>query len=148
MMSQLDIRPVGAEDKPVWEKLWTDYLIFYKSELPQSVYDATFARLLTDELYDPHGLIAWQGDTTIGLTHFMRQRHCWRPEDVIYLQDLYVNPDARGTGAGRALIQAVYDAGDAMGCPTVYWMTENDNHTAMKLYDRMAKQTKFIKYQR
>ena len=44
-----------------------------------------------------------------------------------------------GTGAGRALIQAVYDAGDAMGCPTVYWMTENDNHTAMKLYDRMAK---------
>jgi len=148
MTGQLDIRPVRIEDKPVWEPLWTGYLTFYESELPQSVYDATFARFFTDETYDPRCFIAWDGDRAIGLVHYMRHRHCWRPEDVIYLQDLFVSPDLRGTGAGRALIEAVYAAADELGCPTVYWNTANDNHTAMKLYDRMAKQTKFIKYQR
>jgi GNAT superfamily N-acetyltransferase len=54
----------------------------------------------------------------------------------------------RGTGAGRALIEAVYAAGDAAGCPTVYWMTQDFNAAGRRLYDRVAKLTPFIKYQR
>jgi GNAT superfamily N-acetyltransferase len=69
-------------------------------------------------------------------------------EDVCYLQDLYVDPQARGTGAGRALIEAVYAAADANGTPSVYWLTQDHNTTARQLYDRIAKVTPFIKYQR
>ena len=68
--------------------------------------------------------------------------------DGCYLQDLFAAPEARGTGAGRALIEAVYKASDDAGCPVVYWNTADDNATARVLYDRIARKTEFIKYQR
>jgi GNAT superfamily N-acetyltransferase len=74
--------------------------------------------------------------------------HCWRVENVCYLQDLYADPEVRGTGVGRQLIEAVYAAADAEGCPTVYWMTQTFNETARKLYDRIGEATPFMKYQR
>ena len=49
---------------------------------------------------------------------------------------------------GRALIDAVYEKADEEGCPAVYWMTQEFNETARKLYDRIGVLTPFIKYNR
>ena len=70
--------------------------------------------------------------------HYIFHRHGWQIEDVCYLQDLYVAPEARGRGAGRPLIEAVYAAADAAGGPNVYWLTEETNATARRLYDRVG----------
>lgn len=51
-------------------------------------------------------------------------------------------------GVGRALIEAVYEAADERGAPSVYWLTQDFNETARVLYDRVANLTPFIKYQR
>lgn len=142
------IRPLRAVDEDDWRRLWTGYLEFYETSVPEEVYRTTFARLLSGDPHEFHGLVAEQGGRLIGLTHFLFHRHCWRVENVVYLQDLYVDPGARGTGAGRALIEAVYAAADAAGCPTVYWLTQDFNATARRLYDRVATLTPFIKYQR
>ena len=142
------IRPLAAADEVEWRRLWTGYLEFYETSVTEEVCRTTFARLLGDDAQDYHGLIAEQDGKPIGLTHYLFHRHCWRVENVVYLQDLYVDPEARGTGAGRALIEAVYAAGDAAGCPSVYWMTQDFNATARQLYDRVANLTPFIKYQR
>jgi len=75
-------------------------------------------------------------------------RHAWKIEDVCYLQDLYVDPNHRGTHAGRALIEAVYDASDRAGAPSVYWLTQEFNETGRRLYDRVGTLTPFIKYAR
>ena len=40
------VRPLRAEDRPAWAALWRAYLDFYQSEVPDDVYDTTFARLL------------------------------------------------------------------------------------------------------
>ena len=61
---------------------------------------------------------------------------------------LFVTADERGTGTGRALIEAVYAAADAAGRPDVYWLTQADNHQARALYDRIGRSTPFIKYRR
>jgi|TARA_B110000967_G_C18897055_1_gene571507 ribosomal protein S18 acetylase RimI-like enzyme len=53
-----------------------------------------------------------------------------------------------GMGVGRALIEGVYAAADANGTPSVYWLTQEENTEARKLYDRIAKVTNFIKYGR
>ena len=84
----------------------------------------------------------------MGLAHIIFHRHGWQVEDVCYLQDLYVAPEARGTGAGRALIEAVYAAADAAGAPNVYWLTQEFNTTARQLYDRVGRLTPFVKYVR
>ncbi len=143
------IRPLAAGDRADWRRLWTAYLAFYGTTVPDAVYDSTFARLLGDQPYDPDGLIAIDlAGRAIGLVHYLQHRHCWRQENVTYLQDLFVDAAARGTGAGRALIEAVYAEADRRGCPMVYWMTQDFNDTARRLYDRVATKTPFIKYQR
>ncbi|MEM7177065.1 MAG: GNAT family N-acetyltransferase [Pseudomonadota bacterium] len=147
-MTDLTIRPVAASDEAEWRTLWTGYLTFYETSVPEEVYQTTFSRLLGDDPQDFHGLVAERDGALIGLTHYLFHRHCWRVGNVIYLQDLYVSEAARGTGAGRALIEAVYAAGDAAGCPAVYWLTQDFNQTARQLYDRIGQLTPFIKYQR
>ena len=142
------VRDLRAEDEPQWRKLWTGYLEFYETSVPEEVYQTYFQRLLGDDPQDYHGLVAERDGELIGLTHYLFHRHGWRIENVIYLQDLYVSEAGRGTGAGRALIEAVYARADAAGCPSVYWLTQDFNKTARQLYDRIATETPFIKYQR
>ncbi len=144
----LQIRSIDQDEHQEWRTLWTAYLEFYQTQVAEEVYETTFRRLQGGQPYDPRGLIAWLDAKPVGLVHYMFQRHCWKVENVCYLQDLIVLPEARGTGLGRALIEAVYERADAAGCPTVYWTTAEDNAQARKLYDRVAARTPFIKYQR
>ena len=144
----LSVRRLRAEDEPRWRELWTGYLEFYETTVPEEVYRSAFDRMLSGDENEFHGLVAEKDGELIGLTHYLFHRHGWKIEKIVYLQDLYVAPEARGTGAGRALIEAVYAAADEAGCPTVYWLTQDFNETARKLYDRVATLTPFIKYNR
>lgn len=143
------LRPLRAEDRPQWADLWRAYLAFYETELPDAIYDSSFARLIGDDPQDFSGIVAEAPDgQLIGLVHFLFHRHGWKIENTCYLQDLYARPEARGIGLGRALIEAVYAAADKAGAPSVYWLTQDFNHTARLLYDRVGTLTPFIKYSR
>ncbi|NKB28122.1 MAG: GNAT family N-acetyltransferase [Rhodobacteraceae bacterium] len=144
----IHIRPLTAADEADWRRLWTGYLEYYESSVTEEVYQTTFAHLLGDDPQDFHGLIAEVDGVPVGLTHYLFHRHAWKVENVCYLQDLYTDPSVRGTGAGRALIEAVYAAADAAGCPSVYWLTQDFNATARRLYDRVGCLTPFIRYNR
>ncbi|WP_417211301.1 GNAT family N-acetyltransferase [Antarctobacter sp.] len=144
----LTVRPLRAADEPAWRELWTAYLAFYESSVDEPVYVSTFARLLGDDPRDYNALVAESDGQLVGLTHYLFHRHAWKIEEVCYLQDLYATPETRGTGVGRALIEAVYAAADAYGAPAVYWNTQEFNATARRLYDRIGTLTPFVKYQR
>ncbi len=132
----------------VWRDLWGAYLAFYETELPDLVYRTSFARLVDRTVGDYHGLIAEDDRAPVGIAHYIFHRHGWKVEEVCYLQDLYVSDEGRGKGAGRALIEAVYAAADAAGRPDVYWLTQEFNTTARRLYDRIGTCTPFVKYRR
>ncbi len=142
------IRPLRPEDEAEWRRLWTGYLAFYQTTVPETVYASTFARLLGDDPQDFSALVAEGDGKLLGLTHYLFHRHAWKVENVCYLQDLYVDPQTRGTGLGRKLIEAVYARADAAGSSAVYWLTQEFNHEARQLYDRIAKVTPFIRYVR
>lgn len=147
-MSDITIRPLEPADQPEWRRMWTAYLEFYKTSVPEDVYATTWARLFDDGEYEPSGLIALIDGKPVGLVHYMFHRTCWATGNNCYLQDLYADPEIRGKGVGRALIEAVYEKADEAGAANVYWMTQDFNETARKLYDRIARLTPFIKYQR
>ncbi len=144
----LEIRPIAAGDEGQWRRLWRAYLEFYETERPEEVCQSTFARLIGDDPRDFNGFLALSQGRAVGLVHYLFHRSCWEIADVCYLQDLYAAPEARGRGVGRALIEAVCAAADAAGAPSVYWLTQDFNTTARRLYDRIATRTPFIKYAR
>lgn len=144
----ITIRTLYPEDRAAWAALWRAYLDFYDTNIGETVYETTFARLLDPAVKDRGCFIAEAAGKPVGLVHYIQHAHNWRVEDVIYLQDLYADPAMRGRGVGRALIEAVYAEADRRGCPSVYWMTQDFNAQARKLYDRIATLTPFIKYQR
>lgn len=142
-------RPILPTDEPAWRVLWGAYLDFYETVLPEEVQAASFSRLTDPGVLDYHGLIAEDAEgRPMGVAHYIFHRHGWRLEEVTYLQELYVAPEARGTGMGRALIEAVFAAADAAGRPHVYWLTQSFNSTARQLYDRIGEATPFVKYVR
>lgn len=148
MSEPIQIRPLTRADRAVWQALWRAYLQFYKTELPDEVYDATFDRYSDPENASMRGWIAWRGDEALGLVHAIAHAHGWRLNDVTYLQDLFTVPEARGQGVARALIETVYADADAEGREAVYWLTQTDNATARALYDRIATPSDFMVYKR
>jgi GNAT superfamily N-acetyltransferase len=143
-----NVRPLRPTDEADWRQLWSDYLAFYETAVSEEVYASTFARLLGPDPQDFNCMIAEVDGQPVGLAHYLFHRHGWKIENVCYLQDLFVASTARGTGTGRALIEAVYAAADAAGAPAVYWLTQDFNHSARLLYDRVARVTPFIRYNR
>jgi GNAT superfamily N-acetyltransferase len=83
----------------------------------------------------------------IGMVNWITHPGTWSRGQYVYLEDLYVSANSRGTGAGRALIEHVQAWAEAAGATKVYWLTADSNKTAQQLYDRVATKTGFIHYQ-
>lgn len=140
------VRPLAETDQADWRRLWTAYLEFYESTVPEEVYATTWRRLFDPGEFEPKGFIAVADGRAVGLVHYLYHRSCWSVVNNCYLQDLFVDPATRGTGAGRALIEAVHAEAAKIGVANVYWMTRETNETARRLYDRVARRTGFIEY--
>lgn len=142
------VRAIAPPDRAAWGRLWEGYLAFYETTRPASQFDLHFARLTGTEHPEWHGLVAEGSDGLVGLAHVLLHPHGWQARDTAYLQDLYVDPDARGAGAGRVLMEAVYDLADRVGAEGVYWTTQHFNTKARALYDKVGTLTPFVKYAR
>ena len=139
------IRPLELADRDAWEPLWKGYLNFYKTTLPPEQFDLTWSRF--QDLAEPmHALGAFEGETMLGIVHYVYHRTCWTPGATCYLQDLFTVDAARGKGVGRALIEAVYAAAKIEGASRVYWQTHETNATAMVLYNKVAERSGFLVY--
>jgi GNAT superfamily N-acetyltransferase len=147
-MRALEIRSLQSGDEAQWRKLWTGYLQYYESTVPEEVYRSSFARMLSEDDNEFSGLIALVDGEPVGIVHFLFHRHGWKVENVCYLQDLFVAVPQRGSGVARALIEAVYERADVAGSPSVYWHTQHFNDAGRRLYDRVGKLSPFIVYNR
>ncbi|MEO8671003.1 MAG: GNAT family N-acetyltransferase [Tahibacter sp.] len=145
------IRAVRREDLPHWKPLWDGYNAFYGRSGPTALRDditaSTWARFF--DAYEPvHALVAERDGALLGLAHYLFHRSTIQIAPSCYLQDVYTQIDARGTGVGRALIEAVCARATEAGSPRVYWMTHESNQTAMRLYDALAEKSGFLVYRK
>jgi len=142
----IEIRPLVESDELQWRKLWRGYLTFYRESLDEAVIAHTWKRLLAGAPY--HALVAARGEKLLGFAHLLFHPSTWSTEDYCYLEDLFVDARARGAGAGRALIEAVYTEADRRRLTRVYWHTDAGNAAARGLYDKLAQVTDFVQYRR
>lgn len=142
------VRAVEAADRPAWDRLWAGYLAFYRHDLPPEVTERTWAQLL-DPAGALHGLVAVGDDgAVIGFSHRLYHASTWALTGYCYLEDLFVAPEARRSGAGRALVEATAAAAADAGAEKLYWHTDRPNATARALYDQLAVHEGFIVYER
>jgi GNAT superfamily N-acetyltransferase len=149
MTTPIEIRSIQKSDYMAWLPLWEGYNAFYgrlgPTALPQEVIDTTWARFF--DVFEPvHALVAYRGNELVGLAHYLYHRSTTAINPNCYLQDFFTSATSRGQGAGRALINAVYERARAAGCPRVLWTTHETNTVAMKLYDSVAEKTGFQLY--
>jgi GNAT superfamily N-acetyltransferase len=145
------IRAVTRQDYDQWLPLWDGYNAFYgrsgPTALAPEITRVTWMRFF--DAYEPvHALVADDGGRLLGLTHYLFHRSTTAIEPSCYLQDLFTAEDVRGKGVASALIYAVYERAKLAGAPRVYWQTHETNHTAQRLYDKVADRSGFIVYRK
>jgi len=141
----LIIRDITIADRAAWDVLWQQYLVFYQETLSQEQTDLTWSRLL-DKDYELHGLVAELDGSVVGIAHFWPSYTTWQQNPDLYLEDLFVDPSARGSGIGRALINAVAEVGRGLGSAKIHWQTHKDNAVARRLYDSIGELSEFVIY--
>ena len=147
-MSGIVVRPIAACDEKRWRELFQGYVTFYEATVAESVVALTWRRLLAGD-DGMAGLVAVdEADRPIGLANLVFHRSTWSETCYCYLEDLFADPSVRGTGVGRALINATYAEADRRGATRTYWATQETNTTARRLYDRAGVLTEFVQYRR
>ena len=143
------VRRLEARDKPVWLGLFRGYIEFYKATLSDEVIETTWQRLMEGQPDFHVAMVAvLADDSPIGLAHILFHRSTWSPTWYCYLEDLFVDPQQRTKGVGRALIEAVYREADSRKCTRTYWATQEFNYRARAVYDQVATKSPFIQYRR
>lgn len=139
------VRPVTPTDKSAWDLLYQGYAEFYGVEQSQEMRDRVWG-WITNPNHEVNCFVAEQNGTLIGLTHF---RPFFSPLSANvkgFLDDLFVGPNTRGSGAAQALIDAVSAHGRTKSWAVIRWITADDNYRARGVYDRVATRTGWVTY--
>jgi GNAT superfamily N-acetyltransferase len=137
----------APEHRADWEALYAGYAHFYGVEQTPAM-RATVWGWLHDPGHAVDGLLALGADgRPVGLAHFRPFARPLAASIGGFLDDLFVTPEARGTGAAQALIDAVAAAGQARGWSVLRWITAEDNYRGRAVYDRVAVRTKWLTYE-
>jgi GNAT superfamily N-acetyltransferase len=148
MRAELEIAPVGAEEYDELLPLIGAYQRFYGVDDVDEARNRDFFRrfLAPSEV----GLLlgARAEDRLLGYACLYWHFSSTRALETVLMNDLFVDPDARGRGVGRALIEASADVARARGAAHLEWATQPDNHTAQRLYDSTgAERSEWVEYE-
>lgn len=146
MPSQLIVRPAQPDDYHAWLALWRGYCAALGGDIPDLVTEGVWRRILASGETIWCLLACQHAGRPIGLANYVLHPHTWSLQTVCYLEDLFVAPDDRGSGAGEALINGLVALGRQHGWRRVYWHTHDDNHRARSLYSRLVPRTDYVRY--
>lgn len=141
----VNIREATAADEAAWRRLWQGYLVFYRETLSEEITATTWKHIL-DPDFPIFCRLAEKAGEVVGFAVCVVHANTWSTAPVLYLEDLFVSEKQRSGGIGRALIEDLKILCAERGYGRLYWMTEEGNTTARKLYDSISKADGFVRY--
>ena len=147
-MSPLTIRPAVIADTDTILRFIRELAVYEKAEHEVLSTPAHIHRTLFGEQPAVYGLICEQDGVPIGMAIYFFNYSTWQGQHGLYLEDLYVTPQARGAGAGKALLQHLAQIAVDKDCGRFEWSVLDWNTPAIDFYDRLdaQPQTEWIRY--
>ncbi len=141
----VQIRPIADGDFFNWIGLYEGYSSFYKQDLTDQK-ALTVWSWLSDKNHETFGFVAERDGELVGLIHL---REFARPLDAsrgLFVDDLYVTDNARGSGIGGQLLDTAKQYAHENKLSVVRWLTAPENEVAQVLYDKLATKTDWLTY--
>jgi len=133
------IAPVTEADLPELLPLLRGYCEFYEADPSDDDLLALSRALLADpEREGLHLMARDDAGTPVGFATVYWSWSTLSASRIGVMNDLFVAPNARGSGAAEALIAACLDRCRERGARTLSWQTARDNHRAQALYERIG----------
>ena len=141
------IRPMVEADHDAFLTMWSAFVATDPNEPGNSAMGPENWARVMDPANPMQGLVARDDTgTPLGFAVYLTFPFSWSMGEVCYLLDLFVTETARGQRIGEALIHAMEDIGRAKGWYKIFWMTQAQNHSAQRLYERVAVRRDYIRY--
>ena len=131
----INIRPATPDDAELILRFITDLAIYEKAEHEVKTDAAGIRDSLFAEGSTAHGLICENDGQPIGYAVYFFNYSTWLGKHGLYLEDLYVSPEARGLGAGKALLRHLAQLAVARDCGRFEWSVLDWNTPAIDLYE-------------
>ena len=147
-MSQLHIRPATEQDIDLILHFVRELAIYEKAEHEVKATPDHVRRTLFCANPAVFGLICEIEDKAVGFAVYFFNYSTWQGQHGLYLEDLYITPDARGHGAGKTLLRHLARIALEKDCGRFEWSCLDWNTPSIKFYDSLGAlpQTEWIRY--
>lgn len=137
-MSELNIRPATEEDAGIILGFIRDLAVYEKE--PDAV--VASEQDIVNNLFNPEtttrALIAISNGVPVGFAVYFLSFSTWLGRDGLFLEDLYVSPEQRGEGYGKALLKHLARIAVERGCGRFEWNVLDWNEPAIRFYESLG----------
>ena len=141
------VESLQKNDKEQWCELYKGYADFYKMPMNEDILDTVWSWIFDeDNKFYAIGVRSSQGKL-VGFMHFREMPSPLRGTLIGFLDDLYVHPECRGSGAVQSLFRELKSLAEKKDWQYVRWITASDNHRARAVYDKISETIDFVTYQ-
>ena len=143
----ISVRDMRAQDREAFLAMWADFVALAPGEPGNHAMGELNWQRIVDPENPLKAIVAVSEDgALLGFTLYVALPFTWSRGDACYLEDIFTVAEARGRGVARAMLAELEARGRAAGWFKIFWMTQSDNHTAQRLYDRVAERMDYIRY--
>jgi len=133
-VADFEIRPARVGDVPIVLQLIRDLATYERAPheviaTEEQLVDVLFGKRPAAEV-----LLAFERESPVGFALFFHNFSTWLGRPGLYLEDLFVKPEKRGKGYGRALLVELAKIARDRGCGRMEWAVLNWNEPAINFY--------------
>ena len=132
--NQFEIRPAHVEDVPVILELIRDLATYERAPNEVTATEEQLVDVLFGERPTAEVLLAFEGQSPVGFAVYFYNFSTWLGRAGLYLEDLFINPEKRGKGYGRALLVELAKIARDRECGRMEWAVLDWNEPAIKFY--------------
>ena len=132
------IRPATIVDVAIILQLIRDLATYERAPEAVTATEGQLADVLFNEKPAAEVLLAFEGENAVGFAVFFHNFSTWLGRSGLYLEDLFVKPEMRGKGYGRALLVDLAKIARQRGCGRMEWAVLDWNDPAIQFYRKLG----------